>query len=261
MYPLLRAAIFGLLISLALVHTIELFGPLQVFMIEDSPLERVRQITGTSAVFRFWMVASVFVALSALFIPPGFFIRRGTGAPDAGGAALFISLAAALLASVLLAQVMTVFKAVLPLASAALKSGEFSLFDGEPGRLPVSIEQALLSVGRGAVYQEFNRYDALFTRQTLVYLPITEALFGMASLVFFARIRPGRAIELCFLGGAALLMLGAGLALYLLENDALTSASVSLSVVASRLGFILLAGGLLLGLSALRRMGPDGVVR
>lgn len=239
---------------------VEFFGPLQLFWIDGSPLERAERVNETLAAYRFTMLGSVFVALSAIMIPPGFFVGRRVSV-DVGGAALFVSLAAALLASALLAQVMTLHKAVLPLVAAAMKSAEISLFSGDPGSLPLSIEQVLLSVGRGAVFQEFSRYEALFTRQTLVYLPITEALLGMASLVFFARIRPGRALELFFLGGAFALMLGAGMALYFLENDLMTPARISFSIGLSRLGFILLAGGLILGLDALRRMEPDGILR
>lgn len=265
MFPLLRAAFTGLLISLAVVHTVEFFGPLQLFWLDGNSLERAERVSETLIAYRFTMVASVFVALSALMVPPGFFIGRGHN-PKAtsdliAGSSLFVSLAAALLASALLAQVMTLYKAMLPLVSAAVKSSDLSFFGGESGSLPVSIEQALLSVGRGAVFQEFNRYEALFTRQSLVYLPIAEALFGMASLVFFSRLRPGRALELFFLGGALFLMAGAGLALYLLEGPAASPAGISVSIGASRLGFILLAGGLILGLDGLRRLAPDGTLR
>lgn len=259
MFPFLRATLFGLVVGLALVHTLEFLGPIQLFWFEGTPLDRVAHVHGSVIAYRFMMLASVLAALSALLIPPSFFIGKNRET-DLGGAALFVSLAAALVGSALLAEVMTLYRAVLPLVSAAVKNKDLSFFGGDPGKLPLSIEQALLSVGRGAVFQQYHRYEALYTRQALVYLPITEALFGMASLVFFSRFRPGRTLELFFLAGAFALMCGAGLALYHLENDSLGAVEAGLCVAASRLGFLLMAGGLILGLDALRRIGPDGAL-
>jgi hypothetical protein len=257
LFPLLRAGLVALFVSLALTHVVELFGVIRLFRFEAPPLERAVFVSEHLGPIRLGLVGAVFGAASALVAAPGVAAARGGHARVSGAGPWLLAASCLALGALLVGASLTLTRALIPLADSGLRSDEFSV--AAPGSSPsafVTMANVVIGMGRSAVLDEMVRAESLAIVAHLVLVPLAEAGLAVGLMLFIGRVRPTRSLELLASAALLFLVVGAGFALRATRERTVDRDMIELAVVAARLGSVFLLGAILFAIDTLRQLRP-----
>jgi hypothetical protein len=261
LFPLLRAGLVALFVSLALTHVVELFGVVRLFRFEAPLLERAIFVEEHLGPIRLGMVSALFAAASALVAAPGVATGRGGHGRVAGAGPWLLSSACLVLGAFLVGSSLTLTQALIPLADSALRSDEFTV--AAPGSSPsafVTMANVMIGMGRSAVLDEMARAERLAILAHFVAVPLAEAAVAIGLALFVGRIRPTRPLEMLAMSALFFLVLGAGFAMRATHEHPVDRESLEVAVVSARLGAVFLLGAMLFAIDALRQLEPASSV-
>lgn len=260
LFPLLRAGLVSLFVSLTLTHLVELFGVMRIFRLEAPHLERAIFITQHLGPVRLGMVAGIVAAASAIAAGAGVAVGRGGHARVSGSGPFVFSLASAALAAFLVGAGLSLTEALIPLADSAIRSDEFTV--AAPGSTPsafVTMANVVLGMGQSAVLDEMATMESHAILAHLVAVPLAEAGFGVGLWLVMGRVAPSRAFELLVAAAVIVLVVGAGFGLRATRDFLVDRRAVELAVITARLGAVFLLGAMLVAIDGLRRLEPASV--
>jgi hypothetical protein len=258
LFPLLRAGLVALFVSLALTHVVELFGVVRLFRFEAPHIERAIFVEEHLGSIRLGMVSGLFAAASVLVAAPGALTGRGGHARVPGAAPWVLSMSLLMLAAFMVGASLTLTRALVPLADSALRSDEFTVAaPGSSSSAFVTMANVMIGMGRSAVLDEMARAESLAITAHLIAIPLAEAAVAVGLVLFIGRVGSSRALEMLAASALVLLVAGAGFALRATSERLVDRESIVLAVVAARTGAVFLLGAMLFAMDAMRQLTPS----